>query len=210
MNFEESYNILLKYARFIVDERKSSLDPSDLLNDAYILLHRQPFKASDFRRAMRGILISEKRRSASLLSIDNIGTPNRIETSRQCIDCKEVLPINAFPEYKKKDTKNCFGNICKKCRYIKWYANRKSRLLEYRKLHPLLKNIKKENTQKEPKYFSQSVLKKCPNCELLLHKREFKLIKAMRGFTLSKKCKKCIDIENLKWSEYLKNKKNLL
>lgn len=113
--FESSYIVLQDYASVLIKDKGLFIDPCDLINDAFLELHTQPFSLQAYKAKIRDGVNIESRRQHTLCS-ENASFSVKGETLRICACCQELLPIAAFRLYSGFEGKRDYiGGTCNDC-----------------------------------------------------------------------------------------------
>lgn len=97
--FTHQYESLIDYARGVIYNRHLTIDPSDLVNDAYLKFAEsgKEFDVKEFKKIISNFGYKESHEN---LQKNDLSTAKKQYTPKEqvcCSKCHEVKPVNAFP-----------------------------------------------------------------------------------------------------------------
>ncbi len=154
MSFEKDHKELLRNAASFIKARKIRVEPSDLVNAAYIKYanSNEPYSLSLLNKFIKDEGFGELKYEMAHLpesAIENIGYAKSIikKTSNFCRVCKEDKPNSAF-SFTLNNGVPQLSNICKKCYAETSYTPVLVDKRKIKTLTPEEKRLKQNETQK--------------------------------------------------------------
>lgn len=155
MNFESDYSNLLSYAESLVIGRGLNVDPSEIVNDAYLKLFDSglPYNIQEAKRFIKGSAFGLKKEYERSISFDETyrqkgATISSIDMTCTC--CKEVKPSAAFRTINHKNGNVYFYSHCRACegerckRWVNQYRDKWNKYVnEWKKKKGIIKKEKK-------------------------------------------------------------------
>jgi hypothetical protein len=116
MSFEKDYACILDKAKAKVRFFHLNIEPEDLVNDAYVILHGQPYSLESFYKQIANLALIEKNNTRHDIpyGTKSFSTTDRFTGDNTCQDCKETKPVSQFHVYGSHGKKH-LRNICKSC-----------------------------------------------------------------------------------------------
>ena len=130
MSFEKDYIKIIAFAKKRISENNLTLDPGDLVNDAYLALFDKPYSLGLYLKEIKNLSYNKP----STIQLGVKAEKQVIRGEQCCRKCKEVKSVCEF--YIKKNVWEYVSGTCKTC-HLKicadWRNRNKEKCREYKK-----------------------------------------------------------------------------